>query len=369
MPEETGLRIQAEPLKGFCVQVFQKMGVPEEDARITADVLVAADLRGIDSHGVARLRRYVNGLRDRVMVARPQVQVVTETPATALIDAGAGLGQPVAYRAMQKAIQKARDYGAGFVTVRNSNHYGIAGYYAMMALEHDCIGISMTNADVLVVPTFGRNAMLGTNPIAVAAPAGAERPFVLDMATSTVPRGKLEVYSRLGKPMPMGWATDERGVATDDAGRVLENFKRRAGGGLLPLGGAGELLGGHKGYGLALWVDVFCALLSGAAYADLVYPKSPDGKPLPSDIGHFFGAWRVDGFRPVDEFKAAMDDLQRRLKDGPRAEGATRIYVHGEKEYEEAERRSRAGIPLNPKVAADLRAIGEEVGVECNWAR
>jgi len=369
MPEETGLRIQAEPLKGFCVQVFQKMGVPEEDARITADVLVAADLRGIDSHGVARLRRYVNGLRDRVMVARPQVQVVTETPATALIDAGAGLGQPVAYRAMQKAIQKARDYGAGFVTVRNSNHYGIAGYYAMMALEHDCIGISMTNADVLVVPTFGRNAMLGTNPIAVAAPAGAERPFVLDMATSTVPRGKLEVYSRLDKPMPMGWATDERGVATDDAGRVLENFKRRAGGGLLPLGGAGELLGGHKGYGLALWVDVFCALLSGAAYADLVYPKSPDGEPLPSDIGHFFGAWRVDGFRPVDEFKAAMDDLQRRLKDGPRAEGATRIYVHGEKEYEEAERRSRAGIPLNPKVAADLRAIGEEVGVECNWAR
>jgi LDH2 family malate/lactate/ureidoglycolate dehydrogenase len=369
MPEETGLRIQAEPLKGFCVQVFQKMGVPEEDARITADVLVAADLRGIDSHGVARLRRYVNGLRDRMMVARPQVQVVTETPATALIDAGAGLGQPVAYRAMQKAIQKARDYGAGFVTVRNSNHYGIAGYYAMMALEHDCIGISMTNADVLVVPTFGRNAMLGTNPIAVAAPAGAERPFVLDMATSTVPRGKLEVYSRLDKPMPMGWATDERGVATDDAGRVLENFKRRAGGGLLPLGGAGELLGGHKGYGLALWVDVFCALLSGAAYADLVYPKSPDGEPLPSDIGHFFGAWRVDGFRPVDEFKAAMDDLQRRLKDGPRAEGATRIYVHGEKEYEEAERRSRAGIPLNPKVAADLRAIGEEVGVECNWAR
>ena len=364
MPEETGLRVQAEPLKSFCVRVFQKMGVPEEDARITADVLVAADLRGIDSHGVARLRRYVNGLRDCVMVARPQVQVVTEAPATALIDAGAGLGQPVATRAMQKAIQKAQECGAGFVTVRNSNHYGIAGYYAMMALEHDCIGISMTNADVLVVPTFGRNAMLGTNPIAVAAPAGRERPFVLDMATSTVPRGKLEVYNRLGKPMPVGWATDERGVVTDDTGRVLENFKRRAGGGLLPLGGAGELLGGHKGYGLALWVDVFCAVLSGAAYADMVYPKTPDGKPLPSNIGHFFGAWRVDGFRPVDEFKAAMDDLQRRLKDGPKAEGATRIYVHGEKEYEETERRSREGIPLNPKVVADLQQIGEEVGVE-----
>jgi L-2-hydroxycarboxylate dehydrogenase (NAD+) len=364
MSEGTGSRVWADPLKDFCVRVFQKMDIPEEDARITAGVLVAADLRGIDSHGVARLRRYVNGLRDGVMVARPQVQVVAETPATALIDAGAGLGQPVSYRAMEKAIQKARDLGAGFVTVRNSNHYGIAGYYAMMALKHDCIGISMTNAAVLVVPTFGRDAMLGTNPISVAAPAGEERPFVLDMATSTVPRGKLEVYNRLEKPIPLGWATDETGTPTDGAGRVLENFKQRAGGGLLPLGGAGELLGGHKGYGLALMVDILCAILSGAAYADLVYPKDERGKPLPSAIGHFFGAWQVDAFRPVEEFKAAMDDLQRRLRETSKAEGQTRVYVHGEKEYEEAELRSREGIPLNPKVAADLRAIGEEVGVE-----
>ncbi len=366
MPEETVPRIQAEPLKDFCVQVFQKLDIPEEDARITADVLVTADLRGINSHGVARLRRYVNGLRDGMMLARPEVEVVTETPVTALIDAGAGLGQPVSYRAMEQAIQKAREYGAGFVTVRNSNHYGIAGYYAMMALEQDCIGISMTNAAVLVSPTFGRDAMLGTNPIAVAAPAGDERPFVLDMATSTVSRGKLEVYNRQEKPIPLGWATDETGTPTTDAGRVLENFKQRAGGGLLPLGGAGELLRGYKGYGLALWVDVFCAILSGAAYADLVYPKTPDGKPLPSKIGHFFGAWRVDGFRPVDEFKAAMDDLQLRLKNAPKVEGETRIYVHGEKEYEEAERNSREGIPLNPKVAADLKAIGEEIGVRYN---
>ena len=364
MPEKTGSRVQAEPLRGFCVRVFQNMGIPEEDARITAEVLVAADLRGVDSHGVARLRRYVNGLRDGMMIAHPEVQVVTETPATALIDAGAGLGQPVSYRAMQKAIQKALDLGAGFVTVRNSNHFGIAGYYAMMALEQDCIGISMTNAATLVVPTFGRDAMLGTNPISVAAPASQERPFVLDMATSTVPRGKLEVYNRLEKPIPPGWATDETGATTTDTGRVLENFKQRAGGGLLPLGGAGELLGGHKGYGLSLWVDVFCAILSGAAYANTVYPKTPDGKPLPSEIGHFFGAWRVDGFRPVDEFKAAMDDLQQRLRNTPKAEGEDHIYIHGEKEHKEAERRSSGGIPLNPKVAADLRAIGEELGVE-----
>ena len=358
------VRVWANPLIDFCVRVFQKMDVPEEDARITADVLVAADLRGIDSHGVARLRRYVDGLRSGMMIARPQVQVVTETPVTALIDAGGGLGQPVSYRAMERALEKALQFGAGFVTVRNSNHYGIAGYYAMMALERGCIGMSMTNAAVLVVPTFGRDAMLGTNPIAVAAPADRERPFVMDMATSTVPRGKLEVYNRLEKPLPMGWATDETGTPTDDARRVLENFKERAGGGLLPLGGAGELLGGHKGYGLSVWVDVFCGVLSGAAYANLVYPKTADGKPLPSAIGHFIGAWRVDAFRPEEEFKAAMDDLQQRLKRASRAEGQTRIYIHGEKEYEEAERRTSDGIPLNAKVAADLRAVGQELGVK-----
>jgi len=366
MPEDSTVITGAQSLKSFCVLVFREMGLSEEDAHITADVLVSADLRGIDSHGVARLRRYVNGLRDGMMLPRPDVRVVTETPTTALIDAGAGLGQPVSYRAMKRAIQKALEVGAGFVVVRNSNHYGIAGYYAMMALERDCIGFSATNASVLVVPTFARDAMLGTNPIAVAAPAGEEWSFVLDMATSTVPRGKLEVYSRLENPLPLGWATDETGSPTTETVQVLANFKgkKQGGGGLLPLGGAGELLGGHKGYGLSLMVDVLCGVLSGAAYANLVYPKTPEGKPLPSNIGHFFGAWRVDAFRPVGEFKAAMDNLQRRLKGAPRAEGRARIHVHGEKEYEEAERRSCDGIPLNAKVEADLRALADELGVD-----
>jgi L-2-hydroxycarboxylate dehydrogenase (NAD+) len=355
--------VQAEALKNFCVKIFQKLDVSKEDATVTADVLLAADLRGIPSHGVARLRRYVDGLRSGIMLAHPQIKTVVETPATATIDAGAGLGQPVAHAAMEKAIEKAKTVGSGFVTVRNSNHYGIAGYYAMMALEHDCIGISMTNADVLVAPTFGRNAMMGTNPIAVAAPAGQERPFVLDMATSTVPRGKLEVYDRLSKPMPLGWATDESGVSTEDAHRVLENFKKRAGGGLLPLGGEGEVFSGHKGYGLVLWVDIFCAVLSGAAYANMVYPKAADGKPLPANLGHFFGAWHLNAFRPADEFKAAMDDLQRRLKEAPKAQGQERIYIHGEKEYEASERYLSEGVPLNPKVADDLQALGQELDV------
>jgi L-2-hydroxycarboxylate dehydrogenase (NAD+) len=363
MPDETGGRVRADALKNFCVRVFQSFGVREEDASLTADVLVRADLRGIDSHGVARLRRYVDGLRTGMMSAEAEAEVVRETSATALINAKAGLGQPVSYRAMQKAIQKAKEVGAGFVAVCNSNHYGIAGYYAMMALEHDCIGMSMTNADVLVVPTFGRNAMLGTNPIAVAAPANKERPFVLDMATSTVTRGKLEVYERLGKPLPIGWATDAHGVGADDAPLILENFRKREGG-LLPLGGEGELLSGHKGYGLALWVDIFCAVLSGAAYATLVYTKTPDGQPLPANIGHFFGAWRVDGFRPVEEFKSAMDDLQQRLKNAAKAENQGRIYIPGEKEAERAELYIRDGIPLNPKVVADLEAIAREIGIE-----
>ncbi|MBS3785143.1 MAG: Ldh family oxidoreductase, partial [Anaerolineae bacterium] len=221
MTEETRIRVESDALRAFCVRVLRRMDVPEEDARITADVLVSADMRGTSSHGVARLRRYVNGLRDGMMIAQPGTEVVAETPTTVLMDAGGGLGQPVSYRAMERAIEKAERYGTGFATVRNSNHFGIAGYYAMMALDHDCIGISMTNASVLVVPTFGRDAMLGTNPISLAAPAGEEWPFVLDMATSTVPRGKLEVYQRLEKSIPLGWATDETGEPTAETGQVL----------------------------------------------------------------------------------------------------------------------------------------------------
>ena len=355
--------VRADALSDFCVQVFRQLDVPEADARITADVLVQANLRGIDSHGVARLARYVNGLRNGVMLARPEEQVLTETPTTITVDAGAGLGQPVSYRAMKTAIDKAREFGSGFATVRNSNHYGIAGYYAMMALEEDMIGISTTNAAVLVVPTFGRNAMYGTNPIALAVPAGKERPFVMDMATSTVPRGKLEVYNRQEKPLPPGWATDERGLPTGDAGRVLDNFAKLAGGGLLPLGGAGEEFSGYKGYGMGLMVELLSAVLPGAAFLTSVYPKDDSGRPLPANLGHFFGAWRLDAFRPAQEFKEDMDRFMQELKGGSLAEGATRIYVHGEKEFEEAERRAGQGIPLEAKVDASLRTIAADFGI------
>jgi LDH2 family malate/lactate/ureidoglycolate dehydrogenase len=363
---ETASIVRTGTLLDFCVRVFEKMGVSPQDAQVTADVLVQANLRGIDSHGVARLARYVNGLRDGVMLAQPDEQVVIETPTTITLGAGAGLGQPVSYRAMKKAIAKAQEYGCGFATVRNSNHYGIAGYYAMMALEHDMIGMSTTNAAVLVAPTFGRNAMYGTNPIALAVPAHKERPIVIDMATSTVPRGKLEVYHRQEKPIPLGWATDERGVPTADAGRVLDNFNKRAGGGLLPLGGAGEEFSGHKGYGMGLLVEILSAVLPGAAFLTSVYPKDASGKSLPANLGHFFGAWRLDAFRSPEEFKADVDVLIRELKGADKAKGATRIYVHGEKEFEEAEHRTANGIPLGAKVEASLKQIASNLELEYN---
>ena len=354
----------AEVLRALCFNVLERFSVPHEDAEIVAKVLVEADLRGIDSHGLARLNRYVSGIQAGMMNPKPNPKTMHETLNTAVIDADAGLGQPVSFRAMQLAMKKARRHNIGFVAVRNSNHFGIAGYYAMMALAEGMIGICTTNSEVLVVPTFARDALLGTNPIAIAVPAGKQRPFVLDMSTSTVTRGKLEVYARLEESVPFSWATDEKGIPTGNPVHVLDNIANRRGGGLLPLGGASEETGGHKGYGLALAVEIFSALLSGALYADRVYPKDENKKPLPSGIGHFFGAVRVDAFRSAKEFKSDMDDLICRLKEAPKAKGAERVYVHGEKEFEEAEKRGKEGIPLNPKVVKDLAAIALQVGLK-----
>ncbi len=352
------IRMQEKPLREFCEQVLQKLGVPPEDARVTTDVLVLADLRGIDSHGVARLQRYVTGLKEGYMKPTDQSRIVRETKATALIDGGQSLGQVVSRKAMGLAIKKAKDTAVGIVSVRNSNHYGIAGYYTLMALEHDLIGVSMTNAAPLVVPTFGRTAVLGTNPISLTAPADKEKPFVLDMATSVVPRGKIEVYDRLGKPIPHGWAVDETGKSTTNPSAVLKALAKRLGGGLLPLGGEGEEFSGHKGYGLALMVDVLSGVLSGAATGLQVYldEKRPD-------VGHFFMALDPAAFRPLDEFKRDMDRLARELKDSPKAHGQERIYVHGEKSFARMEMYRREGIPLNVKVVEQLRKIGAELGV------
>ena len=356
--------VQAEPLVIFCQRAFQAVGVPHEDAVITADVLVAANLRGIDSHGVARLRRYVDGLRQGVMRPRPEVKILHQTPLAALVDGGGGLGQPIGVRAMRLAIAKAETHGAGFVAVRNSNHYGIAGYYALMALEHDLIGLSLTNSGSYVVPTFGREAILGTNPISVAVPTGRERPFVLDMSTAVITLGTLEVYQRRGQELLAGWAINARGELTTSAAEVLHNLANRVGGGIMPLGGMGEEHGGHKGYGLALLVDILCGVLPGAGYLDHIYLKDEAGHPLPANVGHFFGALRIDTFRPLADFQATMDAFIQRVRSSAKAKGQSRIFIHGEKEFEMAEERRREGIPLGPQVVASLREIATELDVE-----
>ena len=352
--------IRERDLRSFCEGVFTKLGVSAEDARVTTDVLVLADLRGIGSHGVARLPRYVTGIKEGYMKPVDHSHILKETKATALVDGEQSLGQVVGKKGMDLAIRKAKDTAVGIVTVRNSNHYGIAAYYSLLALEHDLIGVSMTNAAPLVVPTFGRTSVLGTNPISLAAPGLAEKPFVLDMATSVVPRGKVEVYDRLGKPMPSGWAVDETGRTSSDAKGVLNALAKRLGGGLLPLGGEGEDFSGHKGYGLALLVDVLSGVLSGAATGLQVY--ADEKRP---DVGHFFMAIDPAAFRPIDEFKRDMDRLARELKDSPKAQGQARIYVHGEKSFARTEAFRREGIPLDPKVVDAMKKIG--AGLSVPW--
>jgi LDH2 family malate/lactate/ureidoglycolate dehydrogenase len=337
-------------LKRFVGGAFEKLAVPKEDAEIGANVLVQADLRGVDTHGVIRFTPqawYVKWLTEGSMTARPNIQIVSESSSTALIDGDRGMGMVIGHRAMDLAIRKAKDSGIGMVAVRNSRHYGMSAYYSMMALPHDMIGIAMTNASRQVVPTFGREAKFGTNPMCFAVPADKELPFVLDMATTTAAAGKLELAARQGKPIPLGWALNERAEATDDP-RIAQKARK-----LLPLGGSREG-GSHKGYGLAIVVEILCGVLTGTLTA-----LNADQDPR----GHFFGAIRLDTFRAVDEFKRDMDRLLRELKATPPVEGQERVYAAGEIEFETAAERREHGIPLLPSVLKGLRDVGELVGV------
>ncbi|HEX9018257.1 MAG TPA: Ldh family oxidoreductase [Anaerolineaceae bacterium] len=348
---------RVEDLKNYAIRFFMQHGVSEENARISAEILVSADMRGVDSHGVIRLDTYYGSrLRAGLIDPKAPLTVLRETPATLALDAGTGLGQVAGYHAMQRAIEKAKVSGVAMVTVRNSNHYGIAGYYAMMALPQNMIGISFTNSQPLVAPTYGKTAILGTNPIAVAAPAGHNRPYVLDMATSIVPIGRITVYQKAGKPIPEGWGVDKEGQITTDPSAVL------AGGALLALGGS-DVMRGYKGYGLSLMVDIFSGVLSGAATGKYVGHK---GENKPSDVGHFFAAVQIEAFRDLEDFKHDMDAMLDELKSAPKAAGQNRIYIHGEKEFELYERYEKEGVPLMDEVVNGLREIGEKVGVPFN---
>ncbi len=350
-------------LASFCTEVFVDLGVAKEDAEVTADNLVQADLRAIPSHGVARLMRYVNGIRNGKILPQVKPKLLRETPSTASISGENGLGQPAGLFGMKLAIDKAKKSGVGLVTVCNSNHFGIAGYYSMMALKENLCGISMTNSAPLGVPTFSRDMLIGTNPISVVFPTNKERPFVLDMATTVVPRGKLEVMNRLGKPLPLGWAVDEKGIPTTDTAKVLDNMTKAAGGGVLPLGGAGEEFSGHKGYGMSVLVDIFSGVLSGAAYGSYVATKKDPGQKF-NNVGHFFGAIKIDNFVPLDQFKATMDKMISELKNSNKAEGEKRVFIHGEKEFEKWDSYKKNGLPLQDKVYDQLEKLSQEMNVK-----
>jgi LDH2 family malate/lactate/ureidoglycolate dehydrogenase len=350
LAEEHTVRIEAGRLRAHVTDIFRRLGLDQGDAATAADVLVQADLMGVDSHGVSNYIQllYVPGLRGGSIVPRPRIEVVQETPISALIDGGGGLGLVVGSRAMRIAIEKARASGVGVAAVRNSRHYGAAGCYARLALRHDLIGLSLTNSDKLVVPTFGRETRIGTNPIAVAVPAGDQPPFLLDMATSTVPLGKIMLAKRSGLTLPRGWAADEEGVPTTDAETAFRALR------LLPLGGTHEQ-GSHKGYGLGVVVDVLCGVLSGAGVAV--------GQGLGGQVGHFFAALRVDLLRPIDAFKSAMDEYLEALRETPAAPGHDRVYYAGLMEHEAEAERRRDGIPLHREVVAYLDRLGAELGI------
>lgn len=349
-----------DSLQAYTHATFLAMGCSEPDAALATRVLLCADLRGIDSHGIARLSGYWRLYEAGRINPKAELRLVHETPSTATVDGDKGLGLVVAPKAMQIAIDKATAVGSGWVSVKNSNHFGIAGYHAMMALEHDMIGWAMTNASALVTPTFSKEKMLGTNPICVAIPAGEEPAFVADFATTTAANGKLEILQRKNAEAPLGWVQDAEGQATTDANAL------KKGGALLPLGGDREH-GSHKGYALGSIVDIFSAVLSGASYGPWA-PPFPAYVPMPENmpgegLGHFLGAMRIDGFRPANDFKQHMDNWIRRFHAATPADPSQPVLVPGDPEREMEAVRLQQGIPLVDAVVEDLAALGKLTGV------
>ena len=349
-----------QQLFSFTENIFKSIGCSHTDAHLATNVLLSADLRGIDSHGIARLGGYVRLWEAGRINATPNIKIVYETPSTAVVDGDAGLGLVVAPFAIQVAIDKAKTCGTGWVSVKNSNHYGIAGYHAMMALPHDMIGLSMTNASALVAPTFSKERMLGTNPICVVIPAGDEPPLVADFATTTAANGTLEILQRKNAEAPVGWVQDRHGEDTTNANILKE------GGVLLPLGSSRDG-SSHKGYALGSIVDIFSAVLSGASYGPWA-PPFPAYVPMPENmpgqgLGHFFGAMRIDAFRPASEFKFHMDNWIRRFRSAVPINENQPVLIPGDPEREMEKIRMQDGIPVVSSVVGDLEELAGRFGV------
>jgi len=360
MSEVESRLFPSEQLHEFCVRVFGHLGVPEAEARQATDVLALADLRGIDSHGIARLRAYFDMISIGRINPTPNVTVVRESPSTATVDGDNGLGLVVGPKANQIAMDKADQAGSAFVAVRNTNHYGIAGYYVLEALKRDQIGLAMTNTTRIVAPLWGAERMLGTNPIAIAFPGDEEPPVVIDMATNAAAFGKIEMALRRNEPVPDGWAIDREGYETNDPHEMFD------GGAMLPLGSERER-GGHKGYCLAAMVDLLCGPLSGANWGPFTPPFAlghPEpGRQVGKGIGHVFAAMRIDAFIEPDEFKRQIDDWIRTFRKTRPAPGTDGPIIPGDPEREAETIRRTQGIPLLIPVVEDLREISKQTGI------
>ncbi len=347
----------------FMTEVMENAGIPHEDALIVTDVLIQADKLGFDSHGVNRLKPiYLDRIKDGILEPVTSHEIVREGPATAVIDGHNGMGQVISFRAMQLAINKAKTYGMGMVAVRNSTHFGIAGYYSLMAVKENMIGITGTNARPSIAPTFGVENMLGTNPFTFGMPTDEPFPFLLDCATSITQRGKIELYARMGKDLPAGWVIDENGISKTDSKEVLKDLiAGRAA--LTPLGGIGEETAGYKGYGYATVVEILSSALQQGAYLRMLIGIS-DGKKVPYSLGHFFIAIDINAFTDPEDFKKTAGNILRELRSSRKMPGQERIYTAGEKEYDTWLFRKEKGIPFSDELLAEFRGLCSEYGIE-----
>ncbi len=357
------VRVDFNTLESFMAEVFRGLGVPPDEASVCARVLIAADKRGIDSHGINRLKLiYYNRIREGIINPVTRFEVVREAPATTVIDGHNGMGQVIACRAMRLAMDKAAKYGMGMAAVRNSNHYGIAGYYALMAADEGMIGITGTNARPSIAPTFGVENMLGTNPLTFAMPTDEAFPFCLDCATSVTQRGKIEVYAKAEKPVPQGWVIDANGQSVTDSNRILKDLVAGTAA-LTPLGGMGEETAGYKGYGYAAVVEILSAALQQGSYLKMLLGFQ-DGSKTTYKLGHFFIAINITAFTELADFKKTTGDILRALRASRKMPGAARIYTAGEKEHLAWLERKDKGVPLNAELRKEIRQMAAELGLQ-----
>jgi L-2-hydroxycarboxylate dehydrogenase (NAD+) len=354
--------IPVEILRNFMKDVLLAVGVPSDDAETCVDVIIASDLRGIESHGIGRLKYYYDRIKAGQHKVITEVEVVREGPTTAVLDGHHGMGMVVAKKAMQIAIDKARIYGMGSVAVKNSTHFGIAGYYPLMAVKEGMIGMAFTNARPATAPTFGVQPMLGTNPIAFGAPTDEDCPFLYDGSTPISQRGKIEIKCREEKPIPSGWVIDQNNQTITDPGQVLAGLDKGIAA-FLPLGGEGETHAGYKGYGLGTMVEILSASLQGGSFLYGLTGIAPDGSKQPFQLGHFFMAIDIEQFCPLEEFEQTTGQILRQLRASQKAPGQNRIYTAGEKEFEKEKLIRTNGIPVIPNLQKEIKFLQSELGL------